>query len=45
MSHQRTWILGGALLLLAGAVVLVALSAYYADLPETVDDLETIVLG
>jgi uncharacterized protein YfaS (alpha-2-macroglobulin family) len=45
MSHRRNWILGGALVLVAGAAVLVALSAHYANLPGTVDDLETIVLG
>jgi len=45
MSMRRRWILSGALALIAGAAVLVGLAIHYANLPETVDDLETIVLG
>src|SRR3989304_2874555 len=45
MSMRRRWILGGALALIAAAAVLVGLAIHYANLPETVDDLETIVLG
>jgi uncharacterized protein YfaS (alpha-2-macroglobulin family) len=45
MSRRAKWILGGALGLVAGVAVLVSLALHFARLPETVDDLETIVLG
>src|SRR3989304_4383348 len=45
MSKRAKWVVGGALALIAGAAVLVGLAIHYANLPETVDDLETIVLG
>jgi hypothetical protein len=45
MSNRRNWIFGGAAAFIAGAAVLVGLAIHYANLPETVDDLETIVLG
>ena len=45
MSKRAKWILGGGLALLAGVAVLLGVAAHYANLPETVDDLETIVLG
>jgi uncharacterized protein YfaS (alpha-2-macroglobulin family) len=45
MSKRAKWTLGGVLGLIAGVAVLVSLALHYARLPETVGDLETIVLG
>jgi len=45
MSKRAKWVVGGAAVFIAGAAVLVGLALHYANLPETVDDLETIVLG